>query len=337
MQQEQYNSMEAIYQEKQNTSCLVSTMAECFRVYAQPVIIRRTRYDGPFFHSVHMHDFPQVWYCLKGEYLHTVGGTVYRCREGSLLTVPPGHAHGFEVSTPGTELLCLECTFYFLKKLPESVFPSAVTHMFCHAFAPWLRFAPRIYFEPEEASRGEMERLLLSLSTLDYTKAVPAEQILGSIGLLYSLPCFALSQEERQSAEKLIRSKISPLYDAVYYCHKNYIQKLSSDTAARRANMCRSDFFNAFKQLFGTTYSNYILSLRLFRGKLLLEFSSFSISYIADNLNFTDAAYMGKLFKEHYGLTMQQYRKLGEARRAIRRECLDLRLDDGFWDQLNIE
>ncbi len=97
--------------------------------------------QGPFTQTLHLHDFPQVWYCQKGTYRHTVDGREYLCLPGSVLTVPPGTTHGFQADA-GVQLLYFECSFYLLKALPPASFTAVTAHLFCRAFEDQLRFTP---------------------------------------------------------------------------------------------------------------------------------------------------------------------------------------------------
>lgn len=39
--------------------------------------------------STHFHDYYQIWYVSKGEFVHTISNRQYRIRQGDLFLVPP--------------------------------------------------------------------------------------------------------------------------------------------------------------------------------------------------------------------------------------------------------
>ncbi len=331
------NEMEKTIDDCETGRCQYVPMSQSFRFFAFPVAIRRVVYREPFEKFLHMHDFPQVWYCLKGSYRHTVDGIEYICREGSLLTVPPGKAHWFSTGAEAVELICLECTFYFLKQLPREAYVTAVTHLFCPAFEMHPRFFSGLYMELGEKDKSGIEALLLTLCAFDYTMILPVQEVCKRLGELYGLSCFALSPAALAWAEKVIDTKIKPLYEAVRYCNHNYLSEFGGDDLAKVAGMCRSGFYAAFKKLFGITYANYRYALRMYRVRLLLEYADLPLNYISDMFGFSDSNYMRRLFKRYYGVTLSQFRQLAEEKRLRDPKCRKIRIAQTGWERINIE
>ncbi|HHV10863.1 MAG TPA: helix-turn-helix transcriptional regulator [Clostridiales bacterium] len=64
-----------------------------------------------------------------------------------------------------------------------------------------------------------------------------------------------------------------------------------------------------FSETQGIGIQNYTLEKRLAAAANMLKFSDVNISHIANYLRFPSQSYMGKRFKEKYGVTPKQYRK----------------------------
>lgn len=47
-----------------------------------PVYVESRIYTSAHHGVLHNHDFPQIWYCLGGNYLHQVEDQVYECTKG---------------------------------------------------------------------------------------------------------------------------------------------------------------------------------------------------------------------------------------------------------------
>ncbi len=321
---------------KLNNSWRYITMSKTFQGYPFPASVRQTVYLEPFVKMPHKHDFPQLWYCRKGSYHHIVDGREYLCQEGSLIAVPPGTGHYYWIGEEETVLICLECSFYFLRQLPDDIYIPVVTQMFCHAFAEGSKVPLKHFSLLEGGEREQVERLLLHMVRAQENRELSRKTVLAGFAELYSLPRFALPDQIRSAAKKIIETRVEPLYTAAMYCNKNYLRSMTGDELAKAANMCRTGFYTSFKKLFGVTYTGYLYALRVYRVKQLLGNTDLSLSYIADKLNFTDITYMGKLFKRYYGVTMSQYRRANRSAGGLRHTG-ELPCDDAFWENITIE
>lgn len=82
--------------------------------------------------------------------------------------------------------------------------------------------------------------------------------------------------------------------------------------------MGRTRFFNQIKEVTGMTPNDYLLSLKMNRGRQLLdEMNSFTIAEIAYQLGFTSPAYFSKCFKKQFGITPQEYKRNLICRKTI--------------------
>jgi len=70
--------------------------------------------------------------------------------------------------------------------------------------------------------------------------------------------------------------------------------------------------------------------IRLRRAQIMVAFSTFSFTYIADKCGFGNRTYMGKLFKKYFGSTMSDERIKRDERIA---EYPHMIMTHGFWDK----
>ena len=92
------------------------------------------------------------------------------------------------------------------------------------------------------------------------------------------------------------------------YMDAHLDQKLSLDQIAREACLSKYHFMRLFKQTFGQSPHQYLISQRLERAKTLLRFTGKNTREISQELGFEDASSFGKLFKKVTGTTPLQYR-----------------------------
>lgn len=75
-------------------------------------------------------------------------------------------------------------------------------------------------------------------------------------------------------------------------------------------NMGRSLLFTKFKALIGTTPNKYILDYRLKQAASMLHLYPYiQVTEISDRCGFSSATYFSRCFKNHYGISPQNYRK----------------------------
>lgn len=314
----------------------IGTMFGTFSKFHHPVSIRRAKYLSHFLNKNHRHDFPQVWYCVSGSYVHTVDDKNFNCGPGSVVIAPPGVFHCYEVSgEEPVELICLHGTFFFFNETQWSGKTNTIANMFCAQFGEELGFSPPRFATLSGDEKARADDLLLNLCKIDYERNVPnIESVRKKIGEFFSLPSFALSDAQQKRAEHFIRNKLSPMMDAISYMNKNYAEKIHREELIRISTLCQTDFFRLMKKITGTTYALYLQIVRIKRAQTMITFSTFSFSYIADKCGFGSRTYMGKLFKKYYGLTMHEERK---NRNRLVKQYPSMIMTHEFWEKTNIE
>lgn len=122
------------------------------------------------------------------------------------------------------------------------------------------------------------------------------------LGLLMSLSSRAEKKEN------------SGVRRAVDYMTENFTKQISISELSKVANMSESNFYAAFKKLFGSSPIAYLNHYRLSLAvNLLLETDS-TVSEISYSVGIKDSMYFCKLFKKSYGMTPKEYRANKKAR-----------------------
>ncbi|MBE6911368.1 MAG: AraC family transcriptional regulator [Ruminococcaceae bacterium] len=288
-----------------------------FDIYKYPFCIVAKPFGEHNGLKLQRHDFVQAWYCVEGEYIHFVGDKVYYCKEGSFVVVPPGVGHNFIIRKEDHVVLaCIEATAFFFRSAPEELRPDAMAALFLHSFAKDLKYQPSFFVELSEDERKVFESTLLRLAKYDYSKTLPnILHIRKKLCELFHLPSFALSEKQRTQTEKIIKTKLFPIMDAVLYMNKNFGSRIDSEELCSVSAMCYSDFFKYFKIVCGTTFTLYLRQLRVQMAKYFIVFSRYSLDYIADICGLCDRTYMSKLFTKYFGYTIREERTRQEKNR----------------------
>jgi len=93
------------------------------------------------------------------------------------------------------------------------------------------------------------------------------------------------------------------------YIDQHFLDDLNLSNLASELNLNEKYLSRYFKQKMVTSFTEYIIKLKIERSKNMLEFSDSPIYEIAADLNFNDASYFTKVFQKQEGISPSQYRK----------------------------
>ena len=94
------------------------------------------------------------------------------------------------------------------------------------------------------------------------------------------------------------------------YVEENLAQDISLETAADFAGVSSFYLSKLFKEEKGETFINYISDKRLEKSRQLLESTGLSIKEITAEVGYNDQNYFSRIFKNKYGLSPKEYRKV---------------------------
>ncbi|MCR8629970.1 response regulator [Paenibacillus radicis (ex Xue et al. 2023)] len=96
------------------------------------------------------------------------------------------------------------------------------------------------------------------------------------------------------------------------YIDEHYAEKINLEELADLIPMSRSYLTVLFKQSTGITIWNYLVEVRMNQAKLMLLDQQLKIYQIANRVGYENSEHFSKLFKEYFGVTPKEYRRLVE-------------------------
>lgn len=114
------------------------------------------------------------------------------------------------------------------------------------------------------------------------------------------------------------------------YIEEHVGEEISRDELAAKVYL-HPDYMNRlFKEQVGTSFSNYVIQVRLNYAKYLLQTTNASISDVAVDVGYPNMAYFTKIFKRLTGMTPTEFRKkqgalrwaCNETVKIMERSCL---------------
>ena len=104
------------------------------------------------------------------------------------------------------------------------------------------------------------------------------------------------------------RSKVL-IENAKKYIEANYRSQLNYRDVAREIFISPSYFLSLFKQETGTTFVDYLTSVRMEEAKRLLHSTDLPVTQIAYDLGFNNSNYFSNIFRKTVGVSATEFRK----------------------------
>lgn len=96
---------------------------------------------------------------------------------------------------------------------------------------------------------------------------------------------------------------------AIQVMHDEISSQVHANDVAKRVNMSRSYFSQAFKDLVGMTFNEYLRHIRVEKAKQYLVQTKKTIQWIAENTGYADEKYFSRVFREKTGMLPSEYRQ----------------------------
>lgn len=125
--------------------------------------------------------------------------------------------------------------------------------------------------------------------------------------LLYMCRHHATERTEQGATE---REGFRRVQDAINYIKKNLARRITTDELAAHVNLSKYHFLRQFKQITGSTVTEYLHFLRCEYAKHLLTQREYPVKEIAALCGFEDSSYFAKIFKKQSGMTPLEYAAL---------------------------
>lgn len=136
----------------------------------------------------------------------------------------------------------------------------------------------------------------------------PAEKnVLAAKSLLIQL--VAHLNDELTEASPLNASGSDTILLIQHYIDTNYSRPITLTELAREATLSREYLCRSFRKMLGVSPIDYLISVRLFHAKQMLNQTSDPVKRISEACGFSSEQYFFALFRRKVGMTPLQYRQ----------------------------
>lgn len=96
------------------------------------------------------------------------------------------------------------------------------------------------------------------------------------------------------------------------YLHSHYNEQLSVEQVARIIGLNTKYFSQLCKSYFGSTFLEYLTSIRMEKAKQFLLSGEYSIKEIAEMTSFADGNYFSRVFRQTFGISPSSFKEEGD-------------------------
>lgn len=251
----------------------------------------------------HSHIFSEVICCrntCQVEYL--IGSDRYKLQKGDIIFVPPGVSHRPLLPDHMTEpyirdVIWLSEEFLFqLNKITPELIPLAFDQPFlfrsagttwefiCDLFRNGVR-------EAEAAQYGWHTQVIANTTTI-------IVQLVRAAQDLHTHP--------------LMAEKPELLDQVLAYIEEHMAQKITLADTAHHFFISESTISQTFRKKMGVSFYRCVTQRRLIASKALIE-KGIALESVAEKVGFADYSSFYRAFKQEYGISPRQYRKMQNA------------------------
>ena len=246
----------------------------------------------------HWHNHMEIIYILDGYLEVDINNSSYLVEENQLIVISPRDIHSTAHKNSNASIL-LQIPYELLESNIDDV---QNIHFECN---PYIKNNQNI------DCQNDIKILLKSFAEIYKNKRLGYKLKINS--LIYNL-LFILVNKFSVSVPKLNIQKTDRYLDRLElitkYVKKHYNECISLDDISAQARLNPEYFSRFFKKYMGTTFLKYLNSIRLEHFYINLTNTDYSITELIEKNGFTNYKMFMKLFKDNYGCTPSETRKL---------------------------
>lgn len=258
--------------------------------------------------KMHTHSYYEILLVNEGALTYKIElDTQVRLSKGDILFVPPFVPHGTYREQDG-EMRCTVVKFSTSFLAPAELTRSDVG---CLLNSPEYKSSYYVFRSDGKETQSLRDSLSRSLALVSNKSFGYETALRGELTCLFVDLLRICDNDLAQKNDINIDTSISEQFRYVLqYINTNYQYQISMEELANKCDMSYYAFSRFFKQITGKTFSEYLLDTRLSYAQKSLLSDNRSVSEISSACGFEYVSYFIRRFKQKYGVTPLEYRKM---------------------------
>lgn len=255
--------------------------------------------------SFHWHSFFEITYIHKGCGNYYVNGQKYDVSDGDIIIFNNVEPHGWNVCDEDMKALVMVFASEFVAER-TSIFDLEYLYPFVERGSNF-----RNKISKEDSITSEIGKMIMEIHGEWKAKHTGYKLMIKANVLRILTLLIRYSQDETKSSKELQQKKLEMkrLQDAFDYIAMNYCEKLTLNEVAESVHMSPNYFSSYFGKVTNSTFSEYLVSLRLKKAKELMRTTTLSSKEIAAKCGFCNMSNFYRLFKKQSGISPRDKRK----------------------------
>ncbi|MBD2864389.1 AraC family transcriptional regulator [Paenibacillus oceani] len=265
-----------------------------------------------FQQSLHMHDYIQIAYVVRGVGNHHFLDKTLTVGKGDLFIIPPLKAHSIN-TIDGKELEFVLLDFMpaflgdHLRPFSRSVFHHVTQFEKSGTSSEWLQ--PWLHISQDKQLLVEQLLQDIQEEIEEREEGYEFSVQINVVKLLILIDREFRKTERQRHQAACQKPQYQQFQDVVRHIHENYGQDIPLEQGAYIANMTPAYFSHLFKKATGQTFVEYLHEVRIERAKELIRLGVHTMTQICFQVGFRHLSHFIRTFKKRTGLTPTEYKK----------------------------
>ncbi|MBR4581458.1 MAG: helix-turn-helix transcriptional regulator [Lachnospiraceae bacterium] len=264
----------------------------------------------------HWHTEIEIDLIKEGTARYRIGENTYMLREGQAIFINRNIMHSIETGSAG------KCVIMSLIFSPSFLFPendSTVSNTYLKPVLEDPNFRFLILNPKERWDRGVisyLEDIIYANLQKEFGYELQTQSLICQLWLLFLSKVTV--KEDGVKAEAPRRSMTADeirIKDAIVFIEQNFQDPITLDDIANSIHVSKSECCRCFNRAVNMTPFEYLMHYRILKSAEIIQRnlkSPVPISELATSVGFNNTSYFNKRFREYFGCTPTQYRKMAK-------------------------
>lgn len=252
---------------------------------------------------LHWHDEMEIIYVTEGQMTVTVQNDEYHPTAGDIIFIQPQFIHSIRQYE---DQRADYYNFLFRDSLLSNNHRDICYEKYLSPLSSHRQSIPKFFSHANDPS-PIIAAFLEQLIDIGQKK-IDGNELLVKSALFGIMHYVSRCSQPENAKEQYIRSLYNKLKESVTLIQNHYNENITVEQAARLCNFSPSHFAKMFRQLTGTTFTQYLKNYRLEVAAERLSAGTSSISDTAFACGFNNLSYFTRSFSEKYGMTPYRFK-----------------------------
>lgn len=240
-------------------------------------------------------------FCTKGEITYTVDTVEHKAGPGDVLIISEGQVMGNYKASEDCNGTCLVLSYEFFQEIVTGIRELSALFLFA-------RRHPVFHIEEKQIRQLQAYMHTIKEKIIDTGHRFRREMVSSIIKVLIYDMCNIIYRVQQVGNENCTRAE-AIFADFIKMVEKDFRHERRVGWYANELNITPKYLSETIKAISQRTPSDWIEYYVMLEIRVLLKNSRMSIKEIAEVMHFPNQSFLGKYFKENYGMSPSQYRR----------------------------